>query len=179
MSEPTRPTLLVLTGLPAAGKTTRAKQLEETFGALRLTPDEWMIPLFAHSDADGKRDVLEGRLVWVAQRALRLGVSVILDFGLWGKDERSALRWLAGEAGADCVLVYLPVDADEQARRVTARFAAAPESTFAIPAAYLARYRSGFQAPDAEELSGDRVDEPPAGYDSWRSWVAARWPTSI
>ena len=39
--------------------------------ALRLTPDEWMIPLFGHHDADGKRDVLEGRFVWLALRTLR------------------------------------------------------------------------------------------------------------
>ena len=30
-----------------------------------------MIPLFGESDADGKRDVLEGRLIWVALEALR------------------------------------------------------------------------------------------------------------
>jgi hypothetical protein len=61
-----------------------------------------MIPLFGACDVDGKRDVLEGRLVWLAIRALRLEVSVILDFGVWGRGERSALRALAAEAGADC-----------------------------------------------------------------------------
>jgi hypothetical protein len=38
---------------------------------------------------------LEGRLISVALQALRLGTSVVLDYGLWGRDERSALRWLA------------------------------------------------------------------------------------
>jgi predicted kinase len=59
-----------------------------------------MIPLFGASEADGKRDVLEGRSVWLAIRALHLGISVILDFGVWGKEERSALRALAVEVGA-------------------------------------------------------------------------------
>lgn len=59
-----------------------------------------MIPLFGEPDADGKRWVLEGRLIWVALQTLRLGTSVVLDFGLWGRDERSALRWLARSAGA-------------------------------------------------------------------------------
>ena len=92
-------TLLLMVGLPGAGKTTRAKEIEATHWGLRLTPDEWMIPLFGDSDAGGKRDVLEGRLVSVALRALRLGTSVVLDFGLWGRDERSALRWLARSLG--------------------------------------------------------------------------------
>jgi hypothetical protein len=89
----TRPMLYVMVGLPGAGKTTRAGQIEGDRPALRLTPDEWMIPLFGDSEADGKRNVLEGRFVWLASRALAMGVSVVLDFGVWGKDERSALRW--------------------------------------------------------------------------------------
>ena len=68
------PTLFLLVGLPAAGKTTKARELEREHGALRLTPDEWMIPLFGESDPDGKRDVLEGRLIATALRVLELRV---------------------------------------------------------------------------------------------------------
>jgi hypothetical protein len=84
------PTLILMVGLPAAGKTTRAKELAAAHQALRLTPDHWMIPLFGDSMADGKRFVLEGRLISVALQALRLGTSVVLDYGLWARDERSA-----------------------------------------------------------------------------------------
>src|SRR5664280_717956 len=80
------PTLFVMVGLPAAGKTTRAKQIEEERRALRLTPDEWMIPLFGESEADGKRDVLEGRLIWLALQVLENDIDVVLDFGLWSRD---------------------------------------------------------------------------------------------
>ena len=91
----TRPTLFLLVGLPGAGKTTRARELEVAQRALRFSPDEWMIPLYGESDPDGMRDVLEGRLIATGARVLELGTSVILDFGFWGRDERSALRWLA------------------------------------------------------------------------------------
>ena len=79
-------------GLPGVGKTTLARQLERASGALRLTPDEWMVPLFGLRwvDFGGKRDVLEGRLVWVGHQVLRAGVSVILDFGCWSP--RRAVR---------------------------------------------------------------------------------------
>src|ERR1700728_5371967 len=97
---PHRPVMCLMTGLPGAGKTTRATELAAAHRALRLTPDHWMIPLFGDSMAGGLRFVLEGRLISVALQALRLGASVVLDYGLWGRDERSALRWLARSAGS-------------------------------------------------------------------------------
>jgi predicted kinase len=92
--------MFLMVGLPGAGKTTRVKELAAANRALRLTPDEWMILLFGDSMANGNRFVLEGRLITVALQALRLGTSVVLDYGLWGRDERSALRMAIGLAGS-------------------------------------------------------------------------------
>lgn len=50
------PILFVLVGLPGSGKTTRARQLEEAHRAIRLTPDEWMIPLFGEREPDLAHD---------------------------------------------------------------------------------------------------------------------------
>ena len=44
-------TLVLMVGLPGAGKTTRAKELATAHRALRLTPDHWMIPLFSDCPA--------------------------------------------------------------------------------------------------------------------------------
>jgi predicted kinase len=111
--------LFLIVGLPAAGKTTRAKELAAERRALRLSPDAWMIPLYGEREAGGKRDVLEGRLIWLALEVLRLGTSVVLDFGFWARDERSALRWLARSAGVSCQVEYLPVDRDAQLARIS------------------------------------------------------------
>jgi predicted kinase len=171
-------TLFLIVGLPGAGKTERAKALAAEHRALRLTPDAWMIPLFGDPQPAGKRDILEGRLIWLALEALRLGTNVVLDFGLWGRDERSSLRWLARSVGASSHVVYLPVDRATQIERIEHRWTRSPHETFAISVADVDAWRSRFEAPDAVELADGDIAEPPAGWSDWASWAADRWPTS-
>ena len=93
------PILFLTVGLPGVGKTTAAKHIAEERRILRLTPDEWMAPLFGESDADGRRDILEGRMIWTALQVLASGSSVVLDFGCWSAEERYAIRHLTEAAG--------------------------------------------------------------------------------
>lgn len=171
--------MYVMVGLPAAGKTTLARRLAMECPALRLTPDEWMLPQFGDSMAGGVRNVLEGRLIATALDALGLGVNVVLDFGVWGKDERTALRWLASTVGAECELVYVAIDAPEQARRVVERIETAAEPTFPMTQADLDEWRGRFQPPDEDELRGVGLDPPPSGFHTWSDWTAHWWPTSL
>ena len=159
-----RPLITLMVGLPAAGKTTRAREIEAEQGALRLSADEWIISIFEGANPAPGRDLVEGRLVDLGMRAAELGMNVILDFGFWGTDERSALRWLAELSGADSQVVYLPIDHEEQLRRVNDRYALTPERTFPISEAELLQWRQQFQVPDETELAGGAIPEPPAAY---------------
>jgi predicted kinase len=177
MDDPGVTTLFLTVGLPGAGKTTRARQLATEHSALRLTPDEWMIPLFGEPMADGKRDVLEGRLLSLALEALRLGTNVVLDFGCWSRDERSSIRWLAKSVGASCLLVYLPVDHETQRARIAHRQTTTPDQTFPMSEADLLLWRTLFEVPDAAELEGRQIDGPPPGWSGWLQWATERWPS--
>ncbi|UIX31770.1 AAA family ATPase [Streptomyces sp. GQFP] len=170
-------TLFLIVGLPGAGKTTRARQLAKEHNALRLTPDEWMLPLFGDPQPAGKRDVLEGRLLWLGLEALGVDTDVILDYGCWSRDERSAIRWLVEAAGASCRLVYMPVDPETQSARIAHRQSTAPEQTFQMSEADLSHGRTLFEEPDAREVDGHEVDGPPPGWSGWPEWAADRWPS--
>jgi predicted kinase len=169
--------LFLMVGLPGAGKTTRARELAPARRALLLSLDEWMIPLFGEPDAGGKQDVVEGRLISVALAALRLGTSVVLDFGFWSRDERSSLRWLAAVAGASCHVEYVPVDRETQLARIAQRARLTPERTYPMTEADVDRWRAQFQPPDSVELRGREIPAPPAGWAGWPEWAAGRWPS--
>jgi predicted kinase len=166
----------LIVGLPGAGKTTRAKELEISAPALRLTPDEWQIALFDGENPADKRDLVEGKLIQIGMRAAELGTNVVFDFGFWGRDERSALRWIAATLGVRSKVVYLPIDQEEQRRRITNRFATTPEQTFSITDGELEQWRTQFQPPDNEELRGGPI--PPAR-TTWSAWASTRWPSYV
>ena len=168
--------LYLLVGLPGSGKTTKARQLEAEASALRFTPDEWMKSLFGRNDP-ATRDVLEGRLIWIALRALQLHTNVVLDFGFWGKDERSSLRWIARQIGAKSQVIYLPIDREAQRMRIQARFAETPDQTWPMSEEELTKWRAFFNEPDEAELNGTILEDVPHGYTSWSAWAAWRWPS--
>lgn len=180
--EPTGPrvgpaTVYLIVGLPGAGKTSHSKELEFSASALRLTPDEWQIALFGDQNPPDKRDLVEGKLIQLGLRAAELGINVVLDFGFWGKDERSALRWMAGTVGARSRVVYLPIDREEQRRRVADRVLTTPGQTFRMSHRDLEQWRARFQAPDDDEVRGAQIPLVPPEHGTWSHWASLRWPS--
>ncbi|MBO3086318.1 AAA family ATPase [Cellulomonas fengjieae] len=175
-----RPNLFLMVGLPGTGKTTEARRIEVEDGALRLTKDEWVKALYGQANPASATAVIEGRLISVALRALDLGVDVVLDFGLWSRDERTALRQAAETVGADAHLRYCALDADEQRRRIDRRHADEPHTTWHMSDDELARWSVAFDVPTPRELDGSGpLDEPPAGFATWDTWRTSRWPSSV
>ena len=127
--------------------------------------------------SQGARHESSERGICLGMRAAELGINVVFDFGFWGKDERSALRWIAGTVGARSHVVYLPIDHEEQRRRVTNRFASTPDQTFHMSDVELEQWRAQFQAPDDEELRGSQIPPVPPEHATWSEWASQRWPS--
>jgi len=175
-----QPTLFLTVGLPCTGKTTAARRIEIEQRALRLTKDEWVKALYGHENPPPAQNVIEGRLIQIGLRVLELGTSVVLDYGLWGRDERSALRQAAADLGAVVDMRYFELAPAEQRRRLEQRQAEAPHTTWPMSDEELAEWAANIDIPTLGELDGSEpIDDPPAGFATWDEWRRYRWPPSV
>lgn len=142
-----RPKLIIVCGLPGSGKTTHAKTLEETLGAVRFCPDEWMQALSLGLHDEEKRARIEALQGTQAQKLLALGSTVIIEWGTWGRTERDTLRLGAKALGAAVELHSLSAPVDVLFERVQRRGMEDPPLTRED----LARSAETFQSPTIEE----------------------------
>ena len=151
--------LILICGLPGAGKTILARQMAADRGAVRLTNDEWLWALGSTPWDAPTQEKVEHELWRLAQEILRLGLSVVLDFGLWARIERDEMRSVARGLGVGVELHYIDVAVDELWRRIDARNSHPPWDSYPIRRADFDGWLRVFQAPDAGELA--LFDSPP------------------
>lgn len=150
------PTLYLTCGLPGSGKTTRALQLEAASGVIRLNADDWIYDLYpddAEAAArDQRRDHVE-KVQWqLVEGLLLVGISVVLDWGLWTREERSLYRHRGEALGARVKVEYVDAPLDELQRRVANRNENLPPGTFHISADEMREFAALFERPTADEL---------------------------
>ena len=149
-------TLHLMVGLPCSGKTTLAQKLEHELPALRLNLDEWHIPLFGQDaeepEHDARHSLIETILWNIASRSLELGTNVILDYGLWAREEREDYRLRAMQLGASSEVHYLDVLEDELLRRLEKRNLRPSQESFRISEEAMKPWIAFFQKPTLDEL---------------------------
>ncbi len=145
--------LAIVCGLPGAGKTTAALVLEGELDAVRFSADDWMIRLGIDLFASAARDSIEDIQRVLAERLLRLGGQVIVEWGTWGRSERDRLRTMARAAGAAVELRFVDAPIDVLWQRVEARGLEARHGSRSLTRADMLGYAQMFQAPDDAELA--------------------------
>jgi predicted kinase len=149
--------LIIVCGLPGSGKTTLAKGLESRLRAVRFSPDEWMDALSLNLWDEEKRGKIEALQWKISQELLVLGLTVIIEWGTWGRAERDTLRLGARALGAAVELHYVSAPADVLFDRIQRRGMEKPP----IERDAMTRWLELFQAPTPEEMA--LFDKPPVG----------------
>jgi predicted kinase len=149
--------LILVCGLPGSGKTTVARELEASLDGIRFCPDEWMERLGIDLFDQATRGRIES-LQWdLAQRFLRDGDVVVIEWGVWQRSERDELLRVGHALGAAVELRYLDVPLDVLWERVQLRQARDPDGAL-LTYDHLVGYSATFEPPDADELA--RYDPP-------------------
>lgn len=148
-------TVHLFCGLPTSGKTTLAKELEQTHNAVRFTLDEWMINLTDLTIADDEYGLMIEKLkemFWLtAVSILNQGVDVIFDWSLWNPQRRQ--KWVSRitELGANYKLYYLNMPPVVIRQRIEVRNNDLPPGAHWLPVDELDRFLPIFQPPTPEE----------------------------
>ena len=146
--------LIIVCGLPGSGKTTLAKALEKRLGAVRLCADEWLAALGLDYYDEQRRSKVEALQWRLGQELLAQGLTVIIEWGTWGRAERDTLRLGARALGARVELRYLAAPLEILWERVHARGMENPP----VEREAIERWFEIFEEPTSEEMG--LFDEP-------------------
>ena len=145
--------LVVITGLPGSGKTTLALDLAASLPAARMCPDDWMmasgIDLW-DTDARARIERFQWELALTLPSA---GENVIVEWGVWTRDERDALGAAARVVGALVELRYVTAPVEELWRRIVERDLEGKWALRSITCAELNEWHGNYEVPTDEEVA--------------------------
>jgi predicted kinase len=122
--------------------------------AVRFCADEWLHALAINIWDETARARIEALQWKLAQERLARGLTVIIEWGTWGRSERDALRLGARTLGARVELHFVDAPTDVLFDRIQRRAMEDPP----IRREDVSRWRELFQAPTVEEMA--LYDEP-------------------
>lgn len=149
--------VIMLCGRLCSGKTTYAKNLSNELGAVILSIDELMLTLLGNETGKMHDEYVRRSKEYLFKKASEIvnaGANVILDIGLWSRDERKSARLFFALHETDCEIHYLKISDEEWLKRIEKRNSEITEgksNSYFVDDGLKAKFISMFEAPDNNE----------------------------
>lgn len=142
-------TLYLIHGFTGAGKTTFARKLQQDSGAVRFSPDEWMVRLYGQNPPakhfQDHYNAIDSLIRNMTALFLVRDHDVIWDMGFWSRSERDTARSFAADHRAEVKLYALTCPEDMMRKRVLERTAHLPFGGLVIDKAAFELFKSRFE----------------------------------
>lgn len=150
--------VILICGKLCSGKSAYAEKLRRETGAVLLSIDEIMLPLFGLYAGEKHDEYAEKTKKYLYDKSVEIlhaGADVILDWGFWRKDERAAAKAFYGARNIPCTFHCLDVSDGVWKERIEKRnreIAAGNIIAYPVDENLAAKFASRFEAPDKEEI---------------------------
>lgn len=148
---------ILICGKICSGKSTYARELCAAQNAVLMSVDELMLALFEPHlgnmhDEYARRS--QSYLLHQSLQIIKAGIDVVLDWGFWTRESRSAVQRFLSAHGVEWELHYLEVcDQTWQSRiqRRNADVLAGASQAYYVDDNLMNKFRAQFEAPDSSE----------------------------
>jgi len=149
---------ILLCGKIASGKSVYAQSLCRQENAVLLSVDEITIGVLGGDLGEKHDEIAERVQQYLFQKSLEMiaaGVNVLLDWGFWTRERRTAARAFYGNHGIVCEFHYIDVSDEIWHRNIDKRnraVLAGETSAYYMDEGLMQKLQSAFQKPDRSEI---------------------------
>lgn len=150
--------VIMICGRICCGKSTYARRLCAELGAVLLSVDEIMLAVFGQYAGEKHDEYVENIKRYLFCKSAELigaGINVILDWGLWTRNERRTAREFYAARNIRCELHYINISEELWLERLCKRNAlvkAGEANEYFVDENLARKFASVFEAPDSEEI---------------------------
>lgn len=150
--------VILICGKVCCGKSTYAERLRVGNNAVILSVDEIMLALFGLYAGDRHDEYAAKTKKYLLDKAVEIvesGISVILDWGFWTKDERTSVKEFYTAKKIAHEFHYLDISDETWKARLDKRNLAVSEgevNAYIVDENLAAKFDRIFQMPDMEEI---------------------------
>ena len=150
--------VFMLCGKIASGKSHYAEMLCRQENAVMLSVDELVLSILGSDLGEKHEEITERVQAYLFEKSVEMvnaGTNVLLDWGFWTREKRSAARKFYEDRGIACEFHYIDVPVDVWRRNIEKRnqeVLAGETSAYFVDEGLMKKLEALFETPSKEEI---------------------------